>query len=67
MNQPHEGNKASGKDLKEDHEQPVREEEMVRPDGYILGQGAANLPHPRAAKVERWRKTEPSVHTTVGI
>lgn len=56
-----------GEDLGEAHERPVREQETARAGVDTLGKGAANLPRPRAAKVEGWRMPDLPLHTAMRI
>ena len=61
------GYEAGREDLGEGPEWSVWDGETARAGRYDLGQGAANLPRPRAAKVEMWWIPELPVHTVVRI
>ena len=66
-NQQQDEDRADRQDLRKDHEQPVRDEETVRAGGDAPDQGAANLPRPRAAKVEGLRIPGRPVHIALRI
>ena len=59
------GDGADRQDQREDHEQPVRDKETEQEGGDAPGQSTANLPRPRAAKVEGWRLPGLPVHSAV--
>ena len=64
VNRQQGGDGADQQDLRGDHEQPVRDKETARAGVVAPGQGAANLPRPRAAKVEGRRIPGLPIHIT---